>query len=319
MGCDIRILAPAKVNFGLRVGQCESSGYHSIESVFQTISLCDTVTVREREGTGECAVFCGGKPMQERNTISLAYKAFAQISGADVPSVLVEIEKRIPIGGGLGGGSSDAAAFVAALERLTATVLTKPQKCAIASRVGCDVYFFLLSGESGCAVVTGRGDIVKPIRAREDLEMLLVFPPFMSATGEAYALLDLRRKEGDIGASESGKNIAAGSEELEEVYRRPVKDWTFVNDFTPSLSGRFPTVHGILNGLRAAGAVYCEMSGSGSTLYGVFDTVSGVERARLTLAEHLKAANDEMLIRGCRFSMVRPFGASHKMLDLWTT
>lgn len=297
MRCDIRVLAPAKVNFALKVGQKGTDGYHSIESVFQTVSLCDTITVKETAGNGNCEVHCGKMELPNDNTAARAYRAFAEVSGLHLPSVAVSIDKKIPMGGGLGGGSSDAAAFVRALEVLTTVVLTVPQLCLIASRVGCDVYFFLLCGADGCAIVRGRGDIVKPIRTRRDLRMLLVILPFASSTPEAYRLLDERRKERMAAVPVLG--------DPEEVYKRPVKQWTFVNDFTLPVSERFTIIQSILGYLHNSGAAFCEMSGSGSTLYGVFDTDEGVERARLMLAERFKE---------CRVEKVHPFGGSHEVL-----
>lgn len=314
MCCDIRVLAPAKVNFALKVGAKDATGYHSIESVFQTVSLCDTLTIRKLSGKDKCLVRCGGKESYD-NTVARAYNAFAQAAGMCLPSVSVDIEKTIPMGGGLGGGSSDAAAFVHALEVMSGTALTEEEKCFVASKVGCDVYFFLLCGEGGSAVVTGRGERVKPIRARVDLKMLLVMLPFSCSTPKAYSLLDEWRKAQGIApsvllpASCEGEKRAircsGNGERLEAVYERPPKEWTFVNDFTPPVSSCFTTIKSILGYLRKRGAAFCEMSGSGSTLYGVFDTDEGVERARLMLAE---------CYGECHAVAVRPFGGSYKML-----
>lgn len=311
VGDAISVLAPAKVNFGLRIGGKEADGYHNIKGVFQAVSLCDVVTVREgRQGTKGCAVTVEGKPIRERNTVVAAYEAFRDVSGikAEMPSVAITLEKKIPQGGGLGGGSSDAAASVAALERLVGTTLSEAQKKEIAFRIGCDVYFFLLCGAGACALVSGRGENVKPIRPREDFELLLVFPPFSVSTKVAYALLDKRREE--IERTGCGKErtldmMECSGESAEEVYGRPIKTWTFVNDFTASVCASFPIVASILQKLLEYGAAFCEMSGSGSTLYGVFDAGRGIERAQMRMAEHFE---------GCRFVRVKPFGGRNEML-----
>lgn len=293
MSCgSISVLAPAKVNFGLSVG-VNIGGYHNIASIFQAVSLCDTITARTAE-VG-CAVRCNGEPMQSDNTIERAYKAFAEVTGLNI-AVSFDVEKKIPMCAGLGGGSSDAASAVCALEKLAALSLTAEQKKLIASRVGCDVYFFLLCGSGGCAVVTDRGETVEPIRQREDIEMLLVFPPFGVSTKEAYTLLDSTRKG-------NGASCCLNASELEKIYRCPVSSWTFVNDFTSPLCVCFPAMARCLHCLKEAGASFCEMSGSGSTLYGIFDT-EGIESAQRLLAERL---GDDYCIK-----RVHPYG-SHRM------
>ena len=151
------------------------------------------------------------------------------------------------------------------------------------------MFFFLLCGAEGCAVVTGRGEIVKPIRARDDLCILLVFPDVHSSTKEAYALLDESFAAGKIAP-------CPAYADLETVYTTPVSGWSFVNSFTPSLVSRFPEIGFALDDLRRVGASYAEMSGSGSTVYGIFSSEEEAENARSVLASSWK---------GC--IAVRPF------------
>lgn len=272
-----RVLAPAKVNFGLRVKGRRGDGFHEIESVFQAVSLCDEIEARAAGGRGRCEVFCEGQALPERNTIVQAYGAFESVTGMELPSVEVKAVKRIPQGAGLGGGSSDAAAMAKALESISGARLSEEQKKSFASLVGSDVFFFMLAGSEGCAVVSGRGEVVRPIRARRDLNLLLLFPGFRSSTKEAYSALDSRScSERSVGG--------AGFDDLEAVYRMPVERWTFANSFTPSLAERFPAIQDVLCDLRSAGASYCEVSGSGSAVYGVFHSREGAESARLSLA-----------------------------------
>ena len=288
MRTEICVTAPAKINIGLHVLPGCVNGFHRIESIFQTVTLFDTLVVRASEKNG-CVVDCEGMELPSDNTISLSYTAFRSVTGIDNFGVRVELKKRIPSGGGLGGGSSDAAACIRAFETLNGITLSVRQLEAIASRIGSDVFFFLLCGAEGCAVVTGRGEIVKPIRARDDLCILLVFPDVHSSTKEAYALLDESFAAGKIAP-------CPAYADLETVYTTPVSGWSFVNSFTPSLVSRFPEIGFALNDLRRVGASYAEMSGSGSTVYGIFSSEEEAENARSVLASSWK---------GC--IAVRPF------------
>lgn len=288
MRTEICVTAPAKINIGLHVLPGCVNGFHRIESIFQTVTLFDTLVVRASERKG-CVVDCEGMELPNDNTISLSYTAFRSVTGIDNFGVRVELKKRIPSGGGLGGGSSDAAACIRAFETLNGITLSVRQLEAIASRIGSDVFFFLLCGAEGCAVVTGRGEIVKPIRARDDLCILLVFPDVRSSTKEAYALLDESFAAGKIAP-------CPAYADLETVYTTPVSGWSFVNSFTPSLVSRFPEIGFALDDLRRVGASYAEMSGSGSTVYGIFPSEEEAENARSVLASSWK---------GC--IAVRPF------------
>ena len=288
MRTEICVTAPAKINIGLHVLPGCVNGFHRIESIFQTVTLFDTLVVRASEKNG-CVVDCEGMELPSDNTISLSYTAFRSVTGIDNFGVRVELKKRIPSGGGLGGGSSDAAACIRAFEALNDITLSVRQLEAIASSIGSDVFFFLLCGAEGCAVVTGRGEIVKPIRARSDLCILLVFPSVHSSTKEAYALLDESFAAGKIAP-------CPAYADLETVYTTPVSGWSFVNSFTPSLVSRFPEIGFALDDLRRVGASYAEMSGSGSTVYGIFSSEEEAENARSVLASSWK---------GC--IAVRPF------------
>lgn len=289
MVTEVCEFAPAKINFNLHVLPALRNGFHEIESIFQTVALTDQLNVSVSGKKGICRVFCGDMILPENNTIVSSYEAFCAVAGREVPGVSVKLIKRIPPGGGLGGGSSDAAAFIRALEIVSGITLSVSRKEEIAARVGSDVFFFLLCGREGCAVVTGRGEIVKPIHARGDLYMLLVFPGVQSPTGEAYSLVDTYFA--------SGKTVVCPAcADLETIYNSPVSSWNFANSFTPSLVNCFPEVGRALDDIRGLGALYGEMSGSGSTVYGIFPSFEEAENAGCVLAERWK---------GC--VVVRPF------------
>ena len=256
--------AYAKVNFNLRVLPSRTDGYHSIESIFQTIDLFDELEVSVTEENG-CFVECPSLKLPLQNTLTKAYDAFCSVAGVAVPGVKVLLKKGIPAGGGLGGGSSDAAALVRALCKICKIKLDEKQLDYIADKTGSDVFFFMHCDKdgTGCALVSGRGEVIKKITPRKDLFLLLVFPEISSSTKEAYALVD--------------KQLACGTDDdfvvfdsLEEEYRKNPLQWRFKNTFTPSLCGVYSDLEAALGTLKNSGADFCDMSGSGSTLYGVF-------------------------------------------------
>ncbi len=279
MTCEIVEHASAKVNLNLRVLPARADGFHDIESIFQTISLADTLVVRTVEGTGRCSVICPAMVLPEANTLTRAYDAFCTVTGGQCGSVSVELTKRIPAGGGLGGGSSDAAALIRALEKLNGVSLTDAQLDSIAAAVGSDVFFFVHCDKEngGCAVVSGRGERVKEICKRRDLYFALIFPGVHSSTKEAYALVDKQFAE----EKKSGQCMYdyPAIETLETVYNLPVGKWNFVNTFTRSLSVLYPEIGRAVLELRNEGAAFCDMSGSGSTVYGVFASREEAENA----------------------------------------
>ena len=251
--------AYAKVNFNLRVLPKRSDGFHNLESVFQTIDLFDELEVSVAEESG-CFIECSSIDLPKDNTITKAYNAFCQITGGEVPGVRVLLKKGIPSGGGLGGGSSDAAAMVRVLEKLCNIKLSEKQLEFIAEKTGSDVFFFMHcnSEGKGCALVSGRGEIVKKIKARTDLFLVLVFPGICSSTKEAYALVDDRLEQ------ETFCDFPK-LDELEAIYRKAPSQWNFMNTFTPSLCGKYSELSRALGELKDNGAEYADMSGSGST------------------------------------------------------
>jgi len=256
--------AYAKVNFNLRVLPARSDGYHNIESIFQTIDLFDELEVTILEESG-CFVECPTLELPQHNTLTLAYKAFCKCVDTKVPGIRILLKKGIPSGGGLGGGSSDAAALVRVLERICNIRLSEGQLDFIAANTGSDVFFFIKSASDGtaCSLVSGRGEFVKRITGRRDLFLVLIFPNFSISTKEAYSLVDENLK------CKNAYNYPA-FEELEAIYRRSPSEWVFINTFTPSLCSKYSDLSRALSELRNAGAGFCDMSGSGSTLYGVF-------------------------------------------------
>lgn len=255
----VREYAPAKVNLHLKVMPKRLDGYHPIESIFQTVPLYDDILVRFTGESLGCVVQCDAMQLPEENTLTQTYNWFSQVTGISA-GVHVELTKRIPSGAGLGGGSSDAAYFLRALNKMFDYPLNRGQMERIANLVGSDVLFFL---SDGVAVVTGRGDEVKPILPREDLCFVVVYPNVHCSTVESYSLVDehLMLGETDVGLT---------LQEIEEMYYRPVSEWRFVNTFTNPVAKKHSVIFEVIDNLKKMGADFVQMSGSGSTVFGVF-------------------------------------------------
>ena len=178
----LRAEAPAKINRELRVGGRRADGFHEIRSRFCTIDLADRLEV---EDAGGLEISCSGLPVPggDSNLVALAARSLAEELGI-APRARIRLEKRIPVGAGLGGGSADAAVTLLLLSRLWRAALAEGDLARIAARVGSDVPFFLYGGE---ADVTGRGEHVTPREDTPAREVLLLVPPFAIATGAVYA------------------------------------------------------------------------------------------------------------------------------------
>ncbi|MDR3174188.1 MAG: 4-(cytidine 5'-diphospho)-2-C-methyl-D-erythritol kinase [Treponema sp.] len=298
----VKVAAPSKINLHLSVGERRADGYHDLESIFQTLDFGDSLSFEVLEGKNRCDILTGtpfgaGFPLPpEENIVFQAVSVFRRRTGFD-QGLRVFLEKRIPLGGGLGGGSSDAAAALAALDMLAGTCLSLAELRDMALLLGSDVPFFLAdpppggssSGESwvswagsgGAAWVSGRGDRILPLDS-PPWPVLLVNPGFSSPTGEAFRRLDLWRY-GEKGAGRGALSPA----ELREALSGDPAAWPYWNDFLPALDGgdgESSVYRRILSALRKGGADFAGLSGAGSTCFGVFKDQKGVERTAKLLS-----------------------------------
>ena len=231
----------------------------------------------------KCLVECNGMLLPEKNTLTSAYEVFCEVTGV-TDSVKVYLEKNIPSGAGLGGGSSDAASLINALDAVYGTNLSLNQKRYIAGKVGSDVFFFVECSDVTkpfAAIVGGRGEVVDPIIPRRDLFFVLICPDVHSSTGDAYRLVELWYEPNWNWDSYSAK-------QLENVYSSPVETWNFINSFTAPLVRRYPLIGEGLQDLKDVGASFTQMSGSGSTVFGVFGTKDSAACAFLKLRKKWK-------------------------------
>jgi len=273
------VKAYAKVNFGLNVLPKRADGFHGIESIFQTVDLCDELIVEAVDLKSCISINCTDMVLPQINTLTTAYEAFCEIAGKEISGVHVELKKGIPSGGGLGGGSSDAAALVRGLEQIFDVQLSQKQLDYIAEKTGSDVFFFMHCDKNGtgCALVSGRGEVVKNIKTREKLWMIMIFPQVSSSTKEAYALVDEALANG---TECKGPDFS----EFEFIYNKSVQEWNFTNTFSPVIGAVKPEINRAINDIKKTNCSYAEMSGSGSTVYGVFTTKQQAELALKSLA-----------------------------------
>ena len=281
------IQAPCKINLHLSIGGRRPDGFHSLESIFVPLGLSDTLRLERRGGGGEALSLCnesGGPDIPpEENLVLKALSLFREETGFD-GGLCLHLQKRIPAGAGLGGGSSDAAAALTGLNLLAGRPLSPPRLAALAARLGSDVPFFL---SGGAAFVAGRGEVVEPAACPQGLPVLLVKPPFHSCTAAAYRLLDRFRDAALVKAGESPPK-----ETLLRALASGAEKWPFFNDFLPAFlaeGGETAAAYrSVLGALKEAGALFSGLSGSGSCCFGIFPPGEIVERVEKALSDGKK-------------------------------
>lgn len=278
------VLAPAKINLGLKVYPKREDGFHNIQSIFTTVPLFDELKVSLIEECNVCYVKCDEMQLPANNTITQAYKAFCVLTG-EKKGVNVELKKRIPAGGGLGGGSSDSSSFLKSIDTLLGTNLSESELLKISGEVGSDVFFFTKALCSGynpnggmyTAIVEGRGEKIETIQSRDDLNILLVFPGVEVSTKIAYSLVD------DYYSLNSAKiDLIHSNLDLLQEWKRDVKEMGFVNDFTAPVIEKYGLIGKALEDIKTSGADFADMSGSGATLYGIYSN-----RVKATVAAEI--------------------------------
>ncbi|HVT39816.1 MAG TPA: 4-(cytidine 5'-diphospho)-2-C-methyl-D-erythritol kinase [Gemmatimonadaceae bacterium] len=255
-----RVEAQAKLNLFLRVGPREPSGYHELETLFQRISLADTVTVRT--GVPGRTLDCRGAdagPMES----NLAWRAALAFSAAcGWPDCFaIEIQKRIPVGGGLGGGSADAAAVLRALNAIAPRTLKAEALSLLALGLGADVPY--LVSELPLALGRGRGERLFGFDPLPPRDVILLIPPFGVSSAGAFAAWDTAH----TAPSPAPPALLTSQSHL---------DWNTVakcaaNDLEEPVFAQHPEIAALQRALAKAGAQIAHMTGSGSTAFGLFE------------------------------------------------
>ncbi len=278
-----RLRSLAKINLDLRVLGKRPDGYHELRTVFQTISLADTIEIEYSPARTLHIETSSDIP---DNLITRAANALAAETGMR-GRIRFHLTKRVPMGGGLGGGSSNAAAVLLALPVLAGKRVPMETLTTIGASLGSDVPFFLFGG---AALGLGRGTELYPLPAVR-AHGLLVTPDVHVSTPEAYR--DLNRPE-----ASHYEPLTSGSNPLDTNSFQSfawamendsrVEDWKLLgsNDFESAVFARFPQLQSIRAKLRRLGARPARMTGSGSALFGLFETREAAKRARDAFRDH---------------------------------
>jgi 4-diphosphocytidyl-2-C-methyl-D-erythritol kinase len=276
------VAAHAKINLALHILAREASGYHQIETVLCRIALADELEIDDDCAAGihlEVVTPHGEHRLATSHDVppaaNLAFRAAALFfeTAALAPRVRIRLTKRIPACAGLGGGSSDAAAVLAALNGMHGTPLGERQLLEAGATLGSDVPFFIAAAD--LALAWGRGTRIAPLPALPPRPLLLAVPPVGMSTATAYAEFAASR---DPAATAPPRIV------------RPLHGWDDVaaiahNDFEATVFQRLPELRGIRDAIAASGAAIARITGSGSAIFGVYEDVHGMERARQALAE----------------------------------
>lgn len=252
--------AYAKINLGLRILRRRLDGYHDIITVFQRILLADKVVL---DKAAEQIIYEGPNLTASPgdNLCIKAARLFQTVFGADC-GVKISLNKQIPVGAGLGGGSSDAAAVLRGMAQLNGIQPEDPRLKAIAPTVGSDVLFFL--ADVPAAIGEGKGEIITPNRGLATSDwVVIVWPGFGVSTADAY-----RKADETLTFSENDIKIII-YDFLKYQGGTPTAGMT--NDFEPVVFAAHPELTDVRNRLLQAGARFAGLCGSGSSLFGVFD------------------------------------------------
>ena len=262
------ILFPnAKINLGLNIIRKRPDGYHDLETVFYPIAIYDALEVITNENAAEGVQFSlSGIPISGGADDNLCIKAYGLLK-KDLPglsAIKTHLHKAIPSGAGLGGGSADGAFMLTLLNQKFHLKLSAEQLLNYALQLGSDSPFFTINKP---CFATGRGELLEPISVDlSGYKLVIVNPGIHVNTAEAFSLL----------------KPSPHSKSIKEIIRKPIETWKELlrNDFEEPVFKKFPVIEAIKAKLYESGAVYASMTGSGSTVYGVFRTA---QEARIDL------------------------------------
>jgi 4-diphosphocytidyl-2-C-methyl-D-erythritol kinase len=303
----ITVRSFAKINLGLRIGAPRADGFHKLLTVYQTIALHDVIRVQVKRGSGiEIHSDDPRVPKDESNTCyRIVERAMAAMKARG--RVVIDIEKRLPVQGGLGGASGNAVSALLALERALKKELPGPEKLRIAAEVGSDLPLFLMGGT---VLGVGRGEQVYPLPDLPALACVVVAPGVALSTPKAFA---------DWDASQAGELTLSGPSDRMDEFGRVLSAWLssqqrvesgkglsgvpargrgraetplldlvrtgIENDFERVVFPQYPELLEVKRVVERAGAFYASLSGSGSAVYGLFATRMAAQKAAARLQE----------------------------------
>ena len=255
-----------KINIGLRIVRKRPDGYHDLDTVFHPIDLYDVLEVIENRGDAQKEINYSSSGLQlddrENNLCTRAYQLLKK-DFPDLPGVQMHLHKAIPIGAGLGGGSADAAFTLKLLNEKFNLQLSTDRLLDYALQLGSDCPFFIIN--KTCHA-TGRGEKLEPVNINlSGYKIIVVNPGIHINTGLAFA----------------GIVPAPAAKTISEVIQQPPASWRneLFNDFEATIFPRYADIAEIKNKLYDQGAIYASMSGTGSTVYGIFEKTAAVHNS----------------------------------------
>jgi 4-diphosphocytidyl-2-C-methyl-D-erythritol kinase len=316
---SIAVRSFAKINLGLKIGRLRADGFHELRTIYQTIALHDIVHLDVQAGSG-IQIRCNDSsvPLDESNTCYQIAECVLTKTQAHA-KVVIQIDKRLPVQGGLGAASSNGVATMLGLERALGVKLTSEDKLRISAEVGSDLPLFLIGGT---VLGVGRGEEVYPLRDLPLTHLVVVTPPVGVSTPEAFARWDemigrdaeltgagtagtiselggdeFARLSGSIisqavSASEPASGVPAMGGDRAETLLLDLVRTGIENDFERVVFPEHPELCEVKRVLEREGAHYASLSGSGSTLYGLFTSGGEAQAAagRMTAAGHVAVA-----------------------------
>ncbi|MDP8299945.1 MAG: 4-(cytidine 5'-diphospho)-2-C-methyl-D-erythritol kinase [Candidatus Tantalella remota] len=258
----MKITAPAKINLYLEVLSKRDDGFHEIETLFERISLSDEISVEFAQGPTRITCSDSGIPTGEDSLLYRTVSAFNEKTSKKA-SFVIDLKKNIPVAAGLGGGSTDAASLLLALNELSGYPLDNKELTEIGRSLGADIAFFL----TDCRFAMGRrrGDVIETLESQLEMSHILVNPPFGVSTKEVYNNISgftLTKKKGVdrmFSAFLKRRDIEGLAENLH-------------NDLQTLVLRDFPVLAGVFSEMKKAGSRGSLLSGSGPTVFGIFDT-----------------------------------------------
>lgn len=252
----------AKINLGLNITEKRADGYHNLETVFFPIPICDALEIKTMDERFPSNVACDlkvtGNNVCCNENDNLIVKAYNMIAADfDIPRVHAHLYKNIPSEAGLGGGSSDAAYMIRLLDQRFRINIGNAEMEKYAARLGADCPFFITAEPS---YAEGIGEILSPVNITdnnlEGYSLVVVKPQIAVSTKEAFSSITPR------------KSLMC----CREIVAQPIETWkdALCNDFEESVFGIYPQLNDIKNRIYTLGAAYAQMSGSGSSLFGIF-------------------------------------------------
>lgn len=249
-----------KINLGLRITQKRADGFHALETVFFPISIKDAleIIIEQDANAAPITFTSSGLAIHGNPSDNLCFKAYELFKKdyPTIPNIKMHLHKQIPMGAGLGGGSSDGAFTLIALNQLFDLQIPEDKLMQYALTLGSDCPFFILNSP---AYATGRGEILKTIHVNLDgYTIVIVNPDITISTKLAFSLITPKVPDTN----------------LEAIICEPVSTWkdNLINDFEEPIFNSFPELANIKETLYQKGAVYASMTGTGSTVYGIFPT-----------------------------------------------